>query len=66
MDDTDTEESRWEAVDGLLRVVSESEASSGTVRLIFGNETFIFELNLVLDSGEAFLDIARKPDAAFG
>ncbi|MDL2268101.1 hypothetical protein LJC46_09005 [Desulfovibrio sp. OttesenSCG-928-G15] len=63
--DTQTDESRWEAVLKFLELASGS-AGGDLPRLIFGNEAIKFDLVLDLESGQATLTVNRREDAAFG
>ena len=65
MIDTDTDESRWDAVAKLLEVVADS-AGEDPPRIIFGNEAIIFNLLLDLEDVSATLTITRRLGAALG
>lgn len=61
---TPTEESRWQAVDGLLQRAA--DADGGEAGVVFTNEEFVFHLTLDLNGAAATLLIDRKEEAPFG
>lgn len=63
MDNLDTDEQRWEALNELIQTAADKE---GPVVIHFGSDAFTFALVLDLEDGAATLTITRRPEAAFG
>ncbi|MDL2307626.1 hypothetical protein LJC48_06365 [Desulfovibrio sp. OttesenSCG-928-C06] len=65
IDDTETDEKRWEAVIQFLGLVADANGED-LPRFVFGNDTLIFDLVIDLEDGSATLTITRREGAAFG